>query len=109
MFITFHQDKIRVMGQGGQNGLGRKVHGREMRYLEESRGSQGHRPGAGLPETPGVFAGLIDLQNLVTMLDGGDPKTPFPGQAEEFADQLGFAAVGKTYDRHCLNGRRGST
>ena len=68
-----------------------------MRHLEKSRGSQGHRPGAGLPETPGIFAGLIDFQNFVTMLDGGDLKAPFPGQAEEFADQLSFAAVGETY------------
>jgi hypothetical protein len=30
------------------------------------------------------------------MLDGGDPKAAFGSQAEEFADQGGFAAIGKT-------------
>ena len=109
VFIALHQNKIRIMGQGGQNRLGGKVSGRKVRHLEESRSSQGHRAGAGLPETPGIFAGVIDFQDLVAMLDGGDLKAPFPGQAQEFADQLGFAAVGKTCYRHCLNGRRGST
>ncbi len=86
VLITLHQDKIRISGQGGQNRFAGWVLAGTMRHLKKPGGCQGNGAGAGLPETPGIFAGLIDFQHLMTMLDGGDPKAAFGGQAEEFAD-----------------------
>ena len=61
-FIPLHQDKVQIAGERGQDRCGRRVPARDVRHLKEARGSQGHGPGAGLPETPGIFAGLVDFQ-----------------------------------------------
>ncbi len=74
--------------------------------MEEAWGSQGHNPGTGLPETPGIFAGLVDFESFMTMLDGGNPVTPRLGQAKKFTDQFGFATVGKAHNCYCFQRQR---
>ncbi len=95
MLIALYQHKVRITGQGAQNFRGRQVLGREIGHLEEAGGSQDHCLGAGLPETPGIFARRINFYSFMAVLDGRDLKAALGGQADEFTDQFGFAAIGK--------------
>jgi hypothetical protein len=53
-----------------------------------------------LPETPGIFAWLVDFQSFMAMLEGGHPVALGLGQVKEFTDQFGFAAVSEAHNCH---------
>ena len=73
-----------------------------MTDLEQTRGRQGHHPGPGLTEAPGVFA-LVPRIMMVGMLQHRHFKPLSDQPVQQTADELGLAGTRKPHNRKGLS------
>jgi hypothetical protein len=61
-------------------------------------GDDEHLGGAGLPVFPGVFAGLVDIEGVVGMFDGGDAQALPDQPGDDGADEGGLAGAAPAHE-----------